>query len=212
MKLGNTREISKQRHTHKKNLYKSTHQSFLALREKRPNTELFLVRIFLYSDWIQKNTDQKKLRIWALFTQSSGLLQLCLIFLICLKIFLQTIVVPNKILQVVTEKTAPSFLFFCKYNWKNKFKSLTISCCLVLFLLDVIFQGKTFPSDTAITYKFQTQIIWNAFVKSWYIMSTYFCRRLIILLWAFPFSNSNEITITSRFVKLSLRSRDIKSV
>ena len=31
----------------------------LALREKCPNTELFLVRIFLYSVWIQKNTDQK---------------------------------------------------------------------------------------------------------------------------------------------------------
>ena len=27
----------------------------------------FLVRIFLYSDWIQENTDQKKLRAWALF-------------------------------------------------------------------------------------------------------------------------------------------------
>ena len=31
----------------------------LALREKCPNTELFLVRIFLYSVQIQKNTDQK---------------------------------------------------------------------------------------------------------------------------------------------------------
>ena len=29
------------------------------LCEKCPNTELFLVRIFLYSDWIQENTDQK---------------------------------------------------------------------------------------------------------------------------------------------------------
>ena len=34
-----------------------------------PNTEFFLVRIFLYSDWIQENTDQKQLRIWTLFTQ-----------------------------------------------------------------------------------------------------------------------------------------------
>ena len=40
-----------------------------ALREKCPNTEFFLVRIFLYSDWIQENTDHKKLRIWTLFTQ-----------------------------------------------------------------------------------------------------------------------------------------------
>ena len=29
------------------------------LREKCPNTEFFLVRIFLYLDWIQENTDQK---------------------------------------------------------------------------------------------------------------------------------------------------------
>ena len=46
-------------------------QNFIAksLREKCPNTEFFLVRIFLYLDWIQKNVDQKKLRIWTLFTQ-----------------------------------------------------------------------------------------------------------------------------------------------
>ena len=30
-----------------------------SLREKCPNTELFLVGIFLYLDWIQENTDQK---------------------------------------------------------------------------------------------------------------------------------------------------------
>ena len=41
----------------------------LTLREKCSNTEFFLVRIFLYSDRIQKNTDQKKLRLWTLFTQ-----------------------------------------------------------------------------------------------------------------------------------------------
>ena len=41
----------------------------LALREKCPKMEFFLVCIFLYSDWIQANTDQKKLRIWTLFTQ-----------------------------------------------------------------------------------------------------------------------------------------------
>ena len=29
------------------------------LREKCPNTELFLIRIFLYSVQIQENTDQK---------------------------------------------------------------------------------------------------------------------------------------------------------
>ena len=39
------------------------------LREKCPNREFFLVRIFLYSDWIQENMDQKKLRIWTFFMQ-----------------------------------------------------------------------------------------------------------------------------------------------
>ena len=39
------------------------------MREKCPNAELFLVRIFLYSVRIQENMDQRKLRIWKLFTQ-----------------------------------------------------------------------------------------------------------------------------------------------
>ena len=49
------------------------------LREKCPNKEFFLVRIFPYSRWTRKfkeyservreNTDQKKLGIWPLFTQ-----------------------------------------------------------------------------------------------------------------------------------------------
>ena len=41
----------------------------LTLREKCPNTGFFLVRIFLYSNWIQENTDQKNLRSWTLFVQ-----------------------------------------------------------------------------------------------------------------------------------------------
>ena len=43
--------------------------AFKQVREKCPKTEFFLVSIFLYSVRIQKNTDQKKLRIWTLFTQ-----------------------------------------------------------------------------------------------------------------------------------------------
>ena len=39
------------------------------LCEKCPNTEFFLVSIFSYSVRIRENTDQKKLRIWTLFTQ-----------------------------------------------------------------------------------------------------------------------------------------------
>ena len=41
------------------------------LCKKCPYTDFFLVRIFpYYSNWIQENTDQKKLHIWTLFTQS----------------------------------------------------------------------------------------------------------------------------------------------
>ena len=52
-----------------------SHSFTYSLREKCPNTEFFLVRIFLYSVQIQENTDQDKLRIckefciWTLFTQ-----------------------------------------------------------------------------------------------------------------------------------------------
>ena len=39
--------------------YKVVRGRLQSLREKCPSTELFLVRIFLYSVWIQENTDQK---------------------------------------------------------------------------------------------------------------------------------------------------------
>ena len=42
------------------------------LREKCPNTEFFLVRIFPHSDWIRRDTDQKKLRICTFFTRWIG--------------------------------------------------------------------------------------------------------------------------------------------
>ena len=40
-----------------------------SLCKKCANTEIFLVRIFPYSVQIRKNTDQKKLHIWTLFSQ-----------------------------------------------------------------------------------------------------------------------------------------------
>ena len=42
-----------------------------SLREKCPSPEFFLVRVFPYSVRMRENTDQKKLRIWALFMQCS---------------------------------------------------------------------------------------------------------------------------------------------
>ena len=49
-------------------------QKTLSLCEKCPNTEFFLVRIFLYSVRIWKSKDQKKLCIWELYTQCNYLL------------------------------------------------------------------------------------------------------------------------------------------
>ena len=40
-----------------------------SLRKNCPNTEFSLVHIFLYSVRLQENTDQRKLRMWALFTK-----------------------------------------------------------------------------------------------------------------------------------------------
>ena len=44
-------------------LFSSSFSSCLTLREKCPNTEIFLVRM-------RENADQKNLRIWTFFTQS----------------------------------------------------------------------------------------------------------------------------------------------
>ena len=68
----------------------SNHGSLIeTLLENCRNREFFLVRTFLYSDWIrrlaqiQENTDQIKLHIWTLFTQWGGKrLNLCCIFFI----------------------------------------------------------------------------------------------------------------------------------
>ena len=45
----------------------------MALHEKCPNMEIFLVRIFLYSVQIQESTNQKTLPIRTLFTQCDTL-------------------------------------------------------------------------------------------------------------------------------------------
>ena len=68
--------------THNKEIRKKCSLRLQALREKCPNTEFFLVRIFPHSAeygeillisphlvWIRENTDHKKLRVWTLFTQ-----------------------------------------------------------------------------------------------------------------------------------------------
>ena len=42
---------------------KRSNHEFSALRERCPNTDFFLLCVFLYIDGIQENTDHKKLRI-----------------------------------------------------------------------------------------------------------------------------------------------------
>ena len=53
-----------------------------ALHEKCWNTEFFLVHIFLYSDWIRENTNQKKLLIWTLHAVTSFFLENTLLVLL----------------------------------------------------------------------------------------------------------------------------------
>ena len=60
-----------------------------SIREMCPNTEFFLVRIFLYSVRIQENTDQKKRRIWKFLCSECHKLQTVK----------KIIVVKNKILR-----------------------------------------------------------------------------------------------------------------
>ena len=48
----------------------------IVLRKKCPNKEFFLVRIFPYSVRMWENTDQKKLRIWTLFTQHRSIIDI----------------------------------------------------------------------------------------------------------------------------------------
>ena len=47
---------------------------YWTLRKKCPSTEFFLVRIFLYLDWIRENTDQEKLRIRTFFARCAFLI------------------------------------------------------------------------------------------------------------------------------------------
>ena len=74
---------------HKKNSswayqYNNFPKYYLSLREKCPNTELFLVRIFLYSVRIQENTDQNN-SVYGHFSRSVlPMLSSFLLFISCL--------------------------------------------------------------------------------------------------------------------------------
>ena len=82
-------------------LIPSTH----SLREKCSNTEVFRVRIFLYSDWIQGNTDQKNFHIWTLFTQWLCNISNNELFLQLWSLLLKCIWLRKPILLQITEKS-----------------------------------------------------------------------------------------------------------
>ena len=62
-------------------LYRNLTPLYLPLPEMCPNTEFFLVRIFRY-------LDQKKLRIWTLFTQCVGFILLMFLVIIHRDVFI----------------------------------------------------------------------------------------------------------------------------
>ena len=72
----------------------------MTVSEKCLDTEIFVVRIFLYSVQIKENTDQKKLRILTLFTWCEFLINLLEIYvhsnICCVKIVLPEKITPAK--------------------------------------------------------------------------------------------------------------------
>ena len=85
----------------------------ISLREKSPNTDFFLVRIFLYSVRIQENTDQKKLHIWTLFTQC--LVKCCsYILILIVELILRTLL--KEKLRICVMRCA---IWYHLYNLKN---------------------------------------------------------------------------------------------
>ena len=80
-----------------------------SLREKCPNTELFLVRIFLYSVGIQENTDQKQLRIWTFFTK--WLLPCDWIIYLCALLFIDIVINNNWVVKNLMLKNILTIVF-----------------------------------------------------------------------------------------------------
>ena len=87
----------------------------LPLHEKCPNTKFFLVRISphldwirrdTYSVWMQENTDQKKLRIWTLFTQ-------------CYIIHRRILTIKINLLYIVRHGGFPGYLAINKSDFKK---------------------------------------------------------------------------------------------
>ena len=60
-------------------MLKETKEATISMLEKCPSTELFLVHMFLYSDWIRENTDQNN-SIFRHFSRSIYFLLIWLIF------------------------------------------------------------------------------------------------------------------------------------
>ena len=109
---------------------KSLSCKLLTLREKVPNMEFFLVRIFRYSGWIRESMDQKKLHIWTFFTKCHSTL------------------VWNFVCQIVN-KVMFEFLI-CKHQASSNGKLVRKACLnFVWFSWSLVLQTCTF-TDTGI--------------------------------------------------------------
>ena len=106
---------------------------------------VFLVRIFLYSDWVQENKDQKQLPIWTIFTHWKSFITILSKKLHQRHIFDRVL---NK--SLVLQKSCPkrSLKFPAKFSywnlswrifWKRSypwyFKKITINIALNIFML-----------------------------------------------------------------------------
>ena len=104
------------------------------LCEKCPNTKVSLVRVFPYLDWIRwirENADQKKIRIWTLFTQCTHK---------CWKSSITSKAAPSSMILSVESMFLDSTFFFYVYQQSN-FLSYSIWCIkLFLSIFCIIFK------------------------------------------------------------------------
>ena len=100
-----------------------------ALREKCPNTEFFLTRIFPYLDWMQENTGQKKLYLGTIFARW------CMMGWVKLRssLFLFLFLVWGKSSMIIFWVFKTSFFFQCMD--RSIFLSNFIDIIVVVFLV-----------------------------------------------------------------------------
>ena len=118
--------------------YFPNHPNFLLLPllEHCPNVGFFLVRFFLYSDWMQEITDQKNLCIWILFTHCTLMAYLPICSLMSnFPVFLLVLVVSIiRFLLIVVLKV----LLLEKHLESTQFCVTYSLIFFILYLIDII--------------------------------------------------------------------------